>query len=312
MYPLIRYFTLVLLIAAVSVSCKDASQDLVAPQNEKSLRVGNDPCEDFQYADTLFFYKEQSSPYIESPEEAQSGTYGAFPDGLSINATNGNINVNASESGVKYRVFFKPTGSTDTCFRFVIISGVNYTSKLYFMNQNDTLAKPFYNAQRNLATPCSDDDDDDDDDGDDDDDDCEFDDGNDDDDGDGTGDEPPVNQEILPQGYTIDKKTGVFDLKKIVANGVFGTTPVNGTTKTLMLYYRLNDASGKALNHIEMKFRYYSKLSLVPQSLKDELSSKNAATLRKAAPGHGHSNARVAAYGKPRPPEIIIVGRSDE
>lgn len=315
MNRLIRYFTLLVLLAVINIGCKEVGQEVLPTQQSKPLRVSNNPCEDFVYADTLFFYKEQSSPYIESPKSSGSGVYGVYPEGLSINTSTGAINVNASESGLKYKVFFKPTGSSDTCFQYVTISGVNYPSKLYYMNQNDTLAKPFYNAQRNLAAPCGDDNEEDDedeeeDDEEDDEEDCEFDDGNDDDDGDGTGDEPPAHQEILPRGYTIDKKTGVFNLKKIVSNGVFGTTPVSGTVKTVMLYYRLNDASSRALNHIEVKFRYYAKLSQVPQSVKDELSGKNAATFRKGVAGH--SNARISFYSKPRPPEIIIVGRSDE
>ncbi|AQG78633.1 hypothetical protein [Spirosoma montaniterrae] len=296
------------LVALVGCERSDSNQG-IDPQTTGAGGT-NPACAAFQYADTVFYYREQTTPYLELPTTAQSGTYGTYPQGLSINAATGAINVNASESGLKYRVWFVKTGTADTCTRYVTISGVNYTSKVYQLSANDTLARPFYNAIRALAPPCSDDDDDDDDDDeeededdddDDDDDNCEFDDGRDDDDGDGLGDEPPAGQEVIPQGIAINKLDGIIDLRQTVNNGTFGTTPVNGSSKSVRIYYRLNDASNKTLNHIDVTFHWYATLSQVPASLLSQITTKTGATLRVAATS--------LAASRPRPPDIVLVGR---
>ena len=271
-----------------------------------SGRIAVDSCT-FAYADTLFFLREQSTDYIISPISADTGTYGAYPEGLDIDVTNGDINISQSETGLKYEVFFIPQGQTDSCKTTIIISGINYLSGVFVLDQNDTMALPYYNAQQGLAPPCSDDDDDDDDDdGDDDDDDddneCEFDDGADDDDGDGTADEPAPGQEIIPLGIDVNKATGIINLQQTVNNGTFGATPVSGTFVDVKMFYRIDDASNGALNSIDIRFYYYDFLTNVPQSLLDGIDDKNGKILRRK------NNARLKA-GPPRPPHILIVGR---
>lgn len=310
-------FSVVLLALTGLVGCERNGSDApVNPQTDGALRLGA-VCSAFQYADTLFYYREQAAPYTESPTTAQTGTYGAFPGGMVINSSTGAINVNASESGLKYRVWFVKSGTSDTCTRFVTISGVNYASKVYRLSTNDTLARPFYNAIRTFVPPCSDDDDDDeedddeedeDDDEDDDDDNCEFDDGRDDDDGDGLGDEPPAGQEVIPQGIAINKRDGIIDLRQTVSNGTFGATPVNGSSKTVRIYYRLNDASNKALNHIDVTVHWYATYAQIPVSLLAQINDKTGATLRRAAPSTPTvPMAPVMNVNRPRPPDIVLV-----
>lgn len=302
-------FVPALLLLVALVSCeRDAINAVEPPENHSGLRTGSSAaCNAFQYSDSIFYLRDQVVNYIVRPVTAQAGTYGSFPGGMVINATTGAINVNKSETGLKYRVWFVKAGTSDTCTRFVTISGVNFTSRVYDISLNDTLAVPFYNAIRTLGTPCTDDDDDDDDDDeeedDDDDDACEFDDGSDDDDGDGTGDEPPAGQQVIPQGVDINKLIGTINLKQTVANGVFGATPVNGTARSFRIYYRLNDASNRALNYIDVTLHYYTTAASVPTSLLSQITDKQGATLRRAAP-----NAPTMDVRRPRPPDIVIVG----
>jgi hypothetical protein len=304
-----------LLVVALGLfGCEKAAlQDEYAPQLS-ALRTSA-VCGAFGYADSTFYLREQATDYLEYPLTAQAGRYGASPAGLQINATTGAINVSKSETGLRYRVYFIPTGTTDTCSRYITISGINYRNHVYQLARHDSLALPYYNATRALPPPCSEDDDDDDDDDeddeededdddDDDDDACEFDDGSDDDDGDGTADEPAPGQQLRPLGIDINTRSGVINLRQTLRNGTFGTVPVSGTSKNVRLFYRLNDASNKALNHIDLKISYYERLSDVPQSVIDEINGKNAATLRR-----GRTAAEEA---KPRPPHILIVGRIAE
>lgn len=307
-----------LLLLTLLVGCDRSSNDLaIAPAESGASRLSSH-CTTFQYSDTLFFYREQATPYVESPTTAQTGAYGAFPNGLNINATTGAIDVNASLSGLKYRVWFVKAGTSDTCTRFVTISGVDFASRLYQLPANETIASPFYNANRLAGSPCGDDDDDDDeeeeddDDEEEDDDDCEFDDGDDDDDGDGLGDEPPSGQEVIPQGIAIDKQTGMIDLRQTVNNGTFGANPVNGTSKTVRIYYRLNDASNRALNYVDVTLHWYATLAQVPAALLADVAYKNSATLRRATlvgPRLVLPDGFLRAARPARPPDIILVGR---
>lgn len=300
----LRFVFVPVLLIVVALSCAKKTSDSVAPGDPLSgMRTqASDACTAFRYADTLFYLREQSSDYVVSPVTAQSGTYGAYPAGLVINATNGRINVTQSETGLKYRVWFVKLGSADTCSRYVTISGINYVSRVYRLNQNDTLVQPFYNAVRTLATPCKDAKNKDEDDKADK---CEYDDDRDDDDGDGLGDEPPSGYQVTAQGIDINKLLGSINLKKTVANGAFGATPVNGTVKNIRIYYRLYDASKKALNFIDVRLHFYKKVSDVPNSLLNQIIRKQGATLRRpaSAASAGPMNLEDS---RPRPPDIVV------
>lgn len=290
-----------LLLLVAALSCEKKTSDSVAPGDTLSgMRTNSSSaCTAFQYPDTLFYLREQSADYVVSPTANQPGTYGAYPDGLVINATNGRINVTKSETGLKYRVWFVRSGSLDTCRQYVTISGINYVSRVYRLSQNDTLVQPFYNAVRTLTTPCKDKDKDDKADK------CEYDDDRDDDDGDGLGDEPPSGYQVTAQGVDINKLLGSINLKKTVANGAFGATPANGTTKSIRIYYRLYDASKKALNFIDVTLYFYRKIGDVPSSLLNQISRKQGATLRQAAPGTAAGPMNLAV-SRPRPPDIVV------
>jgi hypothetical protein len=104
----------------------------------------------------------------------------------------------------------------------------------------------------------------------------------------------------------IDTSNGIVNLRQTVLNGTFGQVPVNGTARNFRIYYRLSDASNKALNFIDVKLHYYERVSDVPANLLEEVETKNGAVLRKPSP---HAAARIQAVSS-RPPDIIIVGRA--
>lgn len=249
-------------------------------------------CADFAYPDTLFFIKPGQSNII-NPINSFDGTYSVIPDGLAINTATGTIDVNASETGLKYKIAFSPTGSDQICETFVTIGGVNYLDGVYVLSQNQSTASPIYNGVPGLALPCEDDDDDDDDD---DDSSCDFDAVN------------PTGQLLKDLGFEISSK-GIIDLQKTVDNGTFGTTPVNGTILDVELYYQLNDLSALALNKIPLRFFYYNKLSDVPKEVLDDIAEKSK--LINQLPNNKNSNFRlletVRPAGKPRPPFVVIV-----
>ncbi len=309
-----KFFVFLLLLCSgkILTSCTSIDEEQQAISPRSSQRISS-VCNSFSYPDTLFFKSNQTGNLIIPATNSQTGTYGVRPEGLSINVTTGAINVTLSESGLKYRVYFIPTNTTDTCFKFVTISGVDYLSKIYNLNNNEDFATPSYKGLTSIL-PCSDgegenddsnDDDDDDNDNDDDDNQCEFDDGNDDDDGDATSDEPTTGHEVIPQGIDINKLTGKIDLRKTLQNGALGSNPANGTTKLVRIYYRITDNSQKALNFIEVKFHYYQSVAAVPQSLLNQIANKNSSLMVNSA--RTNRSARLE-YSKPRPPDVIVCG----
>lgn len=111
---------------------------------------------------------------------------------------------------------------------------------------------------------------------------------------------------MILQGLAIEKANGRILLKKSIKNGVFGGNPKNGDTKKLKIYYRLDDASGKALNKIEIQLHYYASPADVPQTLKDEIELKQQISKGGRISG---ADRLMRPVRKPRPPDIVIVGR---
>jgi len=249
---------------------------------------GEIDCSTFAYPDTIFVIKPGQANLV-SPLNELNGNYKSSPNGLAINATTGVIDVNASETGLRYKVSFTPTGTEQVCDFFVTISGVNYLDGVYILSRNEITVAPVYNGVPGLPLPCPDDDDDDDDD---DDSSCKF-------------DEDDILKDL---GFEISSK-GVFDLEKTVENGTFGSTPINGTIIDVELLYKLADLSGLAANKIPLRFFYYNKLSDVPKAVLDDIEEKRK--LINEGPPTNSSNFRmlntVRPAGKPRPPYVVIV-----
>ncbi len=253
------------------------------------------------YGDSIFYLKNQSGNYLVLPVSVPSGTgyFSANPLGLIIDSLTGRINVTQSETGLRYKIYcFTNTGQVLDSTK-IVISGIDYADSIYRIqataNVYDT-AFPIYNAKANPPLPCSDDDDDgEDDDG------CIFDetDLND----DGNDDIPGVIQEKL----LVDNKKGTIDVEASYHAGVFGSNPVNGATKDFTFYYRINDASNRALNKITVRLYHFNTINDIPQWLIDELNRrKNLSTQVNSRPSN---NSRVVSYefGPKRPPIIIIV-----
>lgn len=282
------------------------------------------------YGDTLFFLKNQPGNYSVLPvsKPAASGIFKSIPMGLALDSVTGLINVTQSETGIRYKVYYVGANATALDSVKLVISGIDYKDAIYEIastpNAYDT-AFPIYNARPELVLPCGDDDEDDDGDLDDDDNQCVFDetDLND----DGNDDIPGVIQDKL----LVDIKKGTIDVEASFHAGIFGSSnPANGISKDFTFYYRLQDASNRALNKITVRVYHYRTRSDIPQALLDTINIRNQistavnsrAIIRPsnavsqaniANQGYGNSAAieRLEFYeSKPkRPPLIIIVSQ---
>lgn len=303
-------FVLVLLLAYM-IACKQADPAL--------------PKIDLTYSDSLFF-KQVGTPYSIDPvtKPAESGYFKAIPLGLSIDSLTGRININESEGGVRYKIFYISTDQETVLDSVkIVVSGIDYRDSIYNLSSAGLIfANPIYNADPALPLPCTDDDDDDDDDDEDDDNDCEFDEKDTDDDGD---DElPGVNND----GCKVDVDNGVIDLAGSFADGFLGSNPANGTTRDFEFFYRITDVSNRSLQAITVRFYYFNSRADIPASLLAELGNRDAqareVVLRNrdriiqqqlvTAPGIAGSTdimriAREITSRPKRPPIIILTGR---
>lgn len=238
---------------------------------------------------------------IKPKNDPGPGLYYAWPAGLVIDNTTGEINVTKSETGAKYIIGFIPAGGRDTCLTDIVIGGVTYVDSVYVLSNNDTLALPHFNANPLPTSICDPSDDTDypgngsgngggnDK--------CEFDDGSDDDNANGTADEPPPGQRANDQQVRVRTLSGIINLKKTLADGAFGANPQNGDSKEVTIYYRLNDCSVKALQKIKVNLIYYEKKSDIPVQLLNETRVKRTSFMETRI---------IAPDGKPRPPQIFV------
>jgi hypothetical protein len=265
-----------------------------------TLRIGSpSTCDELIYSDSLFYYDDEDQNKIQKPQKQKAGIYGAFPSGLAINPNTGAINVNKSESGLTYRVWFVRKGTTDTCSRLITISGINYRSRVYNLNEGDSLAVPFYNGAGNQACPCTKNQKN-----------CDF---------NGTADALTAlvqGRKKQPVEVAMDAETGTINLRKTLRNGLFGRQPTNGTMQEFRLFYRLNDKSKKALNYIDLRVHYYSRIQDVPASLLAQVNYKSTANFRIATltptPTVTMMNSEKDTPGSAsfstRPPDVVVVG----
>jgi len=221
------------------------------------------------YGDSIIYLQPVIDDYIVHPLEHRPGTYEGFPEGIEIDENTGAINVSDSETGLRYRITHtSPEGrKTET---LVVLSGITFTDKFYFLSQNDSIAFPVYNADpaRNLPLPGS-----------------VFDEG----------------EVANSGGCSVRTSNGQINLAETIRNGVFGDVPENDKRETFEIKYRLNDRSDKAVNKLKVLLYYYETMDDVPEDVWETLNEREeeGVFLR--------SSAALGRVARPRPPCVIII-----
>jgi len=238
------------------------------------------------YGDSIF-YVQNTNDYFVSPIISTQGSFASFPDGLNMDQNTGIINVNKSETGLKYKISFTPTGSADTLTSYIIISGINYQDKIYNLSLGDSVAVPIYNANLNLPLPGA---------------------------NDNAFDQSGGCKNV---GIIVGSSSGVINLAQTVRNQGIDT----GATAQVNLGYRISDNSNKALNGLQVKIYFYRTAADIPQYLTDLLIQRKGTILTSnsalpvAVQSQGLTinslavNSKAAASARPRPPCIIVVSR---
>jgi hypothetical protein len=265
-------------LAVAAFSCtKDSAgtPDPVVPPDAK-----------LSYGDSIFYLKDQAADYIVTSNQTVAGRYTGYPEGIDIDANTGAINVSKSETGLRYRVSFKPNTSADSITTLVVISGVNFLDGFYKLNTDDSIARPIYNANKQNTIP-----------------------------GTNNGSIFDEGSNCNGAGCNVNLSSGSINLAQTVRNGVFGNTPSNNDRHEFLMNYRINDKSGKSLNTLKVKLYYYDSINDVPQEVYDIIADRQGTLLRNVLLNPGQSNAsgnllnRPVGSKKPRPPCIFILAR---
>lgn len=231
------------------------------------------------YGDTIVFPQPTTgSDYIVHPVNSPgAGKYFSWPVGLVIDSLTGAIDVTKSETGLKFAIGFVKSGTRDTCLQNLVLGGVSYEDSVYILSNGANKAAPYYYANPYLPPACN---------------------GQ----GQGSGCTFDVNGTAAGMKVIVDKNTGVIDLQKTLNGGLlggaFGLLPLNGNSITTTIYYRLNDASNNALQHIDVQLVYYDSPSLINSGLLGNVLNK----LDNLLSGH-----LISTSVNPRPPLVIIV-----
>jgi hypothetical protein len=273
-----RIFLVIFTLIAISIhlGCRpDNTTPNPDPTNPGNMVVS--------YGDSIIYLRNQPDHYIVTPQPTgKTGTWSAWPIGLEINSSTGAIDVNESETGMRYKVMFVPSGTRDTISAKIVIAGINYEDHYHIQAVNDSLSRPFYNArfgQFSLPSGCS------------------FD----------------VGGAARSQGLAIDPVTGVINLNQTIRNGFFGNVPArDGDKKEVTVYYKIPDASGNAMNRINVKLYFYNNMSTVETDITQLLEDRTTMFLRMANGIFSPLPTNMSRPGlasRPRPPCVIILGQ---
>ncbi|ASU36297.1 hypothetical protein MuYL_4412 [Mucilaginibacter xinganensis] len=231
------------------------------------------------YGDSVFYI--QSADLLVKPVVTKAGTYSSLPEGLKIDEVTGEIDVNKSETGLKYQVTFTPADASGSQVNYVVISGINYEDKIYNLSAGDSVATPIYNANARLTMPDA-----------------------------GLDNVFDESGGCKNAGIAVDPKNARINLAQTVRNQAIDT----GATQEVKLAYRINDKSEKALNGLNVKIYFYRNASEIPQYLIDLINERkttilySGAIIRSFALNTSGLKVNVKKPARPRPPCIIVVG----
>jgi hypothetical protein len=224
------------------------------------------------YTDSIFYLKPTGTNIITPAPMNKPGEFFGFPDGIQIDPLTGAIDLEASETGLRYKIMFVPTGSTDTVSTKIVISGINFYDKIYRLSDGDTIARPIYNANGQSYSPGL------------------F--------GTGLNNSFDDDRGCNNQGCNVSLTNGSINLAQSIRNGAIRS--VNDDQKEFTYYYKLDDPSQKTLNKLKVKLYYYNTAADIPQYLWDIILIEHAGTILRSS-----TVAQRAA--RPRPPCVIII-----
>jgi hypothetical protein len=300
------------IVIAASCSKSNSHSDVaangtIAPTSTFTTDVTKSP---YYGGSILYVQGTSTAAYQFKPTNSLgTGTYVAWPAGVTIDPKTGIIDASKSEPGSRYNVGFVNATTGDTSYNQVIVDGITYVDGVYALDSKDSVLSPYYNTSAitpwgtngkeasYLGAPSQS----------------------------GPHFDAPVAG--MPganaQGLSVSETDGSINLANSLRQGLFGSNPQNGDTKEIPIYYRLGDGSLHSLLKSTVIVHYYNTLADVPAAL-----LATCQTSQKAFAGRGavfstietdgteatatgtppaKTATAVAAPVAPRPPQVVLV-----
>jgi hypothetical protein len=195
------------------------------------------------------------------------GFFNAHPGGLDIDQYTGEIDVNESDTGIRYVVEYTPCGKRCVTSSNVVISGIGYEGGIVSLSQSgpeEYIVKPHYfgsTADQFCGVPSK--------------------------------QAPPGNyisreekdQSPTP-GLVVDFRTGAVNLKETISKGALGFSrngdyPENGTCKKFSIYYSLDSGPSQGIvNKTSLRLHFYNSKADIPDELLVRISQQNNSIYR--------------------------------
>jgi hypothetical protein len=234
------------------------------------------------YTDSIFYLRTTGSNIVIPLPMNKPGKFIAFPKGIELDENTGSIDLTQSEMGLRYKIMFVPNGTNDTISTKVVLAGINFYDGIYKLTAGDSMASPIYNAKGVAYTPGA------------------F--------GTGTNNSFDEGNGCNSQACAVSLTNGKINLAKSMRDGAISST--HDSQKEFTYYYKIDDASGRALNKLKIKLYYYSTVASIPQYLWDILNIDHAGTILRPTNARENitaDNQIVQGIARPRPPCIIII-----
>lgn len=270
---IIGFIALSIFVCSLGIFCK------------KNSGTGNSSgSSKLSYGDSIFYLKGQN--YEISPNITEAGTYTAFPENLLIDKTTGKITValmgngRESQTGLRYKIKFKATGSNYVDSTYIVLAGINYLDKIYYLSQNDSIISPIYNADlfKNL---------------------------------------PSGTFGIQADSkLAINPVNGQINVKECIRRGLFDRPAENGEWEEVTITYKANDNSNGATNRIDIALYFYNTVNDIPSNVSNVMRAHQTMVLGVPQAAIPVTTAPIdndlpdnLAMNRPRPPCIMIIGR---
>ena len=176
-------------------------------------------------------------------EVAENGNFYAIPSGLAISATNGSIDVSASESGVEYTIYYTSEDEKTSCQTKLNISGIDYPDIRVALDQpEEIIVSPVYVEDGRQAAPA------------------------------GLYD---VEGNASQQNLAINRENGAINtLESIrnIAENEFDNNLPNGFTRTFSIAYQLPQQEIES--EIEVQLFWYRSVDDIPDDLIEVFEGK--------------------------------------
>ncbi len=266
-------FSIILLATVIFSSCQ--KEDGNTPDTSNIV---------LSYVDSIFYLRNNGNNIISPTAINIPGKFFGFPKGIELDENTGKIDLTQSEMGLRYKIMFVPDGTSDTISTKIVLAGINFYDGIYKLSTGDSIANPIYNAKGVSYTPGA------------------F--------GTGLNNSFDDGNGCNSQGCAVSFTNGKINLAKSLRDGAISSN--HDSQKEFNYYYKMDDASGRALNKLKVKLYYYTSVATIPQYLWDILNIDHAGTILREAQGKGGNNTTenqlVQGLARPRPPCIIIVG----